>query len=42
MISNNNESNNDALKELIGKNLRIDITELSIPLYGELHEIQCV
>ena len=32
--------NNDALNELIGKILRIDITELSIPLYGELLEVQ--
>ena len=40
MISNNNESNNNGLNELIGKILRIDITELSIPLYGELLEVQ--
>jgi hypothetical protein len=30
----------DELKALIGKILRIDITELSIPLYGELLEVQ--
>ena len=38
MISNNNESNNDALNEPIEKILRVDITELSI-LYSELLEV---
>ena len=32
--------NNENLKALIGAVLRIDVTELSIPLYGRLLEVQ--